>query len=136
MAYSQIQQFYINHDQFKLMTGLCKRTSLSIDELANLRWKDVTGRTFRKAKVDRELWHKLYRIQFRASHSAVPFEYVFYKEMPTRKNPQGLRFTPDEIWQICGKPHCKKPRKCSKKLLTLPHLHYTIKVERMSTLKS
>lgn len=135
MAYSQIQQFYINHDQFKLMNSLCKRTRLSIDDLADLRWKDVTGRTFRKAKVDRELWYKLYRIQFRTTHATVPFEYVFYKKMPTRKNPQGLRFTPDEIWQICGKPRCKRPEKCSKKLLTLPHLHYKIKIERMSTLK-
>lgn len=136
MAYSQIQQFYMNHDQFKLMTGLCKRTHLTIDQLAELRWKDVTGRTFRNAKVERELWNRLYRIQYKAAHSTIPFEYVFYKEIPNRKNPQGLRFTPDEIWQLCGKPRCKKPKKCPKRVLTLPRLRFTIELRNKSTLQA
>lgn len=136
MAYSQLKQFYMNHDQFKLMTGLCKRTKMSVEQLTDLRWKDVTGRTFRIAKVNRELWHRLYRIQFKATHSTIPFEFVFYKEMPTRKNPKGLRFTPDEIWEICGKPRRKKPKKDTKRILTLPRFKFTIEIRNSRTLRA
>lgn len=126
MAYGQIQQFYINHDQFKLMCALCRHTTLSINEIAKLRWDDITSPLCRKAKLDRELFLKMFRLQHRAKKSTVPFEYVFYKELPTRKNPCGLCFTPEEIWEICGKPSFKKPKKVRRNLLTLPHFRLII----------
>lgn len=132
MAYGYIHKFYTEHTQFKLMMYLNRRGARP-EQLAALRWDDVPfhGKIL-GVEVDDEMRRELTQIKFRAKYNVVPFEFVFYKKMPTKRDRAGTPFTPYEVWETCGKPRRKIAQKRRKIVLTIPLGWHTIGIGNKS----
>lgn len=133
MAYGYIQKFYIEHTQIKLMTYLNRRGARP-ERLAELRWADIPfhGKVL-GIEVDDGMRRELTQIKLRAKYNALPFEFVFYKVMPTKRQPVGTPFTPYEIWETCGKPRRKIAQKKRKIVLTIPLTWSTIRGKKQAS---
>lgn len=131
MAFGEIKQFYITYQQFELMNYL-SRKGIDSYELANLTWEELRVKS-RKLVKDGELRNKVFRMLIKLRTATIPVPYVFYREVPSGKNPKGVTFTEDEVWRLCGRPKRRivKPRmtyKNAEKRLTLAGTWLTIEV--------
>ena len=134
MAFGVLQKFYREDRQWRLIKELAE-AGLSPEQIYSLKWSEIRhGRAMvggkNGKKLSRELWLELYRVSsWRCSIPSFPYSFamrnqrmpfVVYKEIPTVRWPDGVRFEIGEIYEACGKKQKNSEgiAKCLRKVLT------------------